>query len=172
MPPMPAARSNFGSALIGDKIYVVGGNTDVINGNKMERFDIFTQTWEVMPPMPSARRQFATAVLDGKLYVVGGVGVGAPFVNVFATMERFDPDTQTWGLMPPMPAARSSCSAAVVNGKLYVIGGKGHFTAIAKTERFDPATSAWETMPPMMTDCATAVVDGNLYVLGGSHRAD
>jgi N-acetylneuraminic acid mutarotase len=169
MPPMPRPRCDFGSALVGNKIYVVGGHgveNDVGAANTMDCYDVITETWEAMPPMSMQRVNCIAAVVDDQIYVLGGLTGG---------MERFDPHARTWETMPALPTQRTACSAAVVNGKLFVVGGKiepsaAHGTVTARMDRFDPATRTWEAMPPMPTaraTCATAVIAGSIYVLGG-----
>jgi N-acetylneuraminic acid mutarotase len=38
-------------------------------------------------------------------------------------VEEYDPTTDTWTKKDDMPTARAGCSGAVINGKMYVIGG-------------------------------------------------
>jgi N-acetylneuraminic acid mutarotase len=62
-------------------------------------------------------------------------------------------------------------AAAVVDGKLYVMGGyDSQNLTLSFVERYDPSTNAWEAAAPMSTArraLAAAVVDGKLYVMGG-----
>lgn len=176
MPNMPTARYAFGAAVIGDKIYVVGGRAASsgpqgleVRLTTMDCFDIVTQTWEAMPRMPR-RDAFDIAVLDRKLILVGGTNSN----GALAEMHCFDPHTRTWEAMPPMPTRRvnTSCSATTVDGKLYVVGGRDATSRALLTtvERYDPATRMWESMPSMATaraSCAIAVLDGHLYAVGG-----
>ena len=69
-----------------------------------------------------------------------------------------------------MSTARDGLAAAVVDGKLYVMGGSDGQNRLSSVERYDPETNAWEAVAPMsMARCpsAAAVVDGKLYVMGG-----
>ena len=72
-----------------------------------------------------------------------------------------------------MPTARGGLGVAVVNGKIYAIGGynldSGYLTT---NEEYDPATDTWTTKKPMptpRTDLAIAVYQNKIYVIGG-HR--
>ena len=70
-----------------------------------------------------------------------------------------------------MSTARYASAAAVVDGKLYVMGGHDGQHPLSSVERYDPAKNAWEAAAPMsMARCApaAAVSDGKLYVMGGS----
>ena len=44
-----------------------------------------------------------------------------PIDNVW----EYDPATKEWKALAPLPTPRGSANAAVVNGKIYVIGGGG-----------------------------------------------
>src|SRR5258705_2068305 len=60
--------------------------------------------------------------------------------------EMYDPATNTWTERSPMPTARNHAFSGVVNGKIYVIGGRigaGNIPAttnIDRVEEYDPAT--------------------------------
>ena len=58
---------------------------------------------------------------NGKLYAIGGISESA----VLATVEEFDPSTNSWGTRAPMPTARHSMGLGSIAEKLYVIGGSG-----------------------------------------------
>ncbi len=57
--------------------------------------------------------------LDGLLYAAGGSN-GPVF---FATLEAYDPATDTWSSRPSMPTARNAAGAGVIGRFLYVVGG-------------------------------------------------
>jgi hypothetical protein len=117
----------------------------------------------------SARRRMGFE----KLYIVGGYeeGSGAPL----ATFCRFDSMANVWEAMAPMSTARDELTAAVVDGKLYAMGGNdADGESLSFVERYDPAKNAWEAVAPTSTaryDLAAAVVDGKLYVMGGADAA-
>ncbi len=90
------------------------------------------------------------------------------------SVEVFDPATSVWDTLAPMPTPRSSASAAVIDGKLYVVGGedKRHPSrpVYDVLEVYDPATDTWTqkaSMPTRRAGPGTAAVDGKLYVFGG-----
>ena len=65
------------------------------------------------------------------------------------SVERYDPATNRWEVMAPMSTQRSSHAAAVIEGKLYAVGGKGDGGPSDSVERYDPAANTWEVMAPM-----------------------
>ncbi len=76
-----------------------------------------------------------------------------------------------WTQKGDMPTARSFAGSAVVDGKIYVIGGAGaEDKVLSSVEAYDPAADTWAKkadMPTMRSLPVIAVVDGNIYVIGG-----
>ena len=69
-----------------------------------------------------------------------------------------------------MAAERSEHGVAVLDGKLYAVGGFGDDGGLSSVEQYDPATNAWEAVASMVTpreNHAVAVLDGKLYAVGG-----
>jgi hypothetical protein len=67
------------------------------------------------------------------LYAVGGfAGAG------LATLEAYDPSTDTWTTRAAMLTARSSIGASAVGGLLYVIGGYDGNAPLATVEAYHP----------------------------------
>ena len=71
-----------------------------------------------------------------------------------------------------MPTARQHMASSVVDGKLYVIGGRptGKSSNINTNEVFDPKSNSWASIASMPTErggIAAATVNGEIYVFGG-----
>ena len=90
-------------------------------------------------------------------------------IDSYATTISEDELIDTWKTKTPMPTSRSYPNNAVVNGKIYCIGGSdGDY--LNKVEVYDPTTDTWETKSPMPTSrtgLTSAVVDGKIYCIGG-----
>ncbi len=70
--------------------------------------------------MPTARSLPAAVALDGRIYVLGGMDAGgAPL----ATVEAYDPASDSWAGRQPLPAARADAAAAMLNGRVHLLGG-------------------------------------------------
>ncbi len=105
------------------------------------------------------------------LYYVRGVGVSAQIPRP-ATIERAaGVRTYTWGVGTAVPTPRTEVAAAVLAGKIYVIGGfDGLGQTVATVEVYDPASGLWAAGPDLPTPRhhLGAVTAGDaLYVLGG-----
>ena len=75
-----------------------------------------------------------------------------------------------------MATARQAHSMAVLDGKLYAVGGfNDDDQFLCSVERYDPALNAWEAVAPMAVAReapAVAVLDGKLYAVGGNDMDD
>ncbi|CAE8720001.1 unnamed protein product [Polarella glacialis] len=126
------------------------------------------------PRRPSRAESLTTLAVSGTaqastpgLYVCGGHASGVTLDGV----ERLNPGSGRWEVLPPMPTPRHGCAAASVIGILYVFGGANDSGLPLDTaERFDPLVRCWDVLPPVPTarhGAACAAVAGILYVIGG-----
>jgi N-acetylneuraminic acid mutarotase len=76
-------------------------------------------------------------------------------------------DENSWITKQPMSTARSGLGVAVVNGKIYAIGGDGGSNV---TEEYNPVTNTWtpkKAMPTGRGRFGIAVYQNKIYVIGG-----
>jgi len=194
--PMPTARGNHAAAVIGGKIYMVGGQIATtlpvlptatspgMNGVYAdtainEEYDPVANTWTTKAPMPTARRNLSAEVINGKVYALGGQGpnLTGGVRQIYAHNEEYDPVANTWAIKAPMPTARRSLGVAVLNNQLYAMGGRAdnqvapnYATMYDLNEEYDPATNIWLTRAPMpesRTGFAAGAINGKIYVVGG-----
>lgn len=130
--PSPA-RSSFGSAVIGDRIYIAGGH----QGNEhtyppesflahVEYFDLKTGKWNRVSPRKNPCHGFELAAYGRYLYAFGGFAYSKdhkPAWKSLDTIERYDTETDEWIEVGKMPRPRSSNIVAVLDDKAYLIGG-------------------------------------------------
>ena len=123
-------------------IYITGGHSssqctvDIVSGtiqvyvfilifNLFSVFQSRYKQWTRLVPMNQARERHGSACVDGHIYVVGGLMAGKikRKPGVLSEVERFDPKSQSWENVKPLP--RRCYSPGVINykNKLYVIGG-------------------------------------------------
>src|SRR5205814_4852254 len=75
-----------------------------------------------------------------------------------------------------MPTARSlnGTNGAVVNGKLYVIGGNASGACSAANQAYDPVANTWQTraaMPTARCHLSVVALDGIIYAIGGTNTS-
>lgn len=120
--PMPTARQHAASSVVNSSIYIIGGrvtnsldNTDVV-----EKYDPATNQWTVdLAPMPSKRSGSAATTLNDSIYVFGGEQNEGTFNN----NERYDPQSDTWTILNPMPTARHGLGVVSYDGKIFTMAG-------------------------------------------------
>ena len=96
--------------------------------------------------MPSARQGAQAAAIDGIVYVIGGYRDG----TYLATVDAYDPASDTWVADASMPGPRYMAGGAVVDGVAYVIGGIASPTDfVATNEAFTPGVE----MPAAADQC-------------------
>ena len=87
---------------------------------------------------------------------------------------------EKWQVISELPTLRSGFSTAVVDGKIYLIGGtpfqnrRGPY-GLPTVEVYDPKTNTWERvadMPTSRTSTEAAVINGIIYVCGGYNGID
>jgi len=179
------------------KIYAFGGFVYPTSGpaawvpiNNAWEYDPAADTWKALAPMPSKRGSPVAAAVGDKIYVIGGVsllpgstdtalGFNTPQASV-GTVEEYDPAKNTWRERTSMPTARNHTTAGVVNGKIYVIGGRvgaafiNEATDISVVEEYDPAADKWNSprsrMPTARSALGSGVYNGRIYVAGGEFQ--
>lgn len=146
----PSARNSAAGAVIGNKLYVVGGRQMVVQADgrsrpvnvaTLEVYDPATDRWETRAPMPLAQGGLAAAAHDGKLYVFGGEQF-VPQAKVFGESWVYDPALDRWSALPGMATPRHGHGAAVVGNRIYLMGGgvKVGVAASAVHEAFEIPT--------------------------------
>ena len=145
--PMPTPRTTWATVL-NDKIYAIGGGNSgkgevyVPGASQLldivEVYDPITNTWQSRTPMPTARGGFGMAAINGKIYVIGGWNKVNGDLQALATVEEYDPATDTWRRLSDMPTARLGIAMGIVNGRIYVIGGSDLVQILSTVEEFTP----------------------------------
>jgi N-acetylneuraminic acid mutarotase len=179
--PMPTARAGIGVAVVGGKIYAIGGQNGEGVLNITEEYDPVKNEWTSKTSMPTARSDFGIAVYQDKIYVIGGtVGSGTAWGESLLTgaTEVYDPETDTWETKTSMPTPRQCLEANVVSDRIYLVGGVryvGGFIHLEfhENEVYDPDTDSWTTkasLPTAVWGYSSAVVDNKIYLIGGGNK--
>ena len=124
--PMPDPRNHLAAAALGGKLYVMGGQHlgDECNGNQSEvdMYDPATNTWSKRAslPKPVGHTNASTVVWNNKIVMVAGVTNNSEKI---ADVNEYDPDSDKWTALTPLPAPRQSPIAGIVNNRLIVTTG-------------------------------------------------
>lgn len=190
LPCLPHAIASFGAARAGDHVYVFGGHVGRAHVHTTEntvgtflRLRVPTgREWEVLAEGPPLQGTALAAGPDGSVYRIGGMRAhnrpGDPEdMHSTASVQRYEPATNTWSDCTPLPEARSSHDAVVLGDVLYVAGGwqlagGGEGTWLSTAWRADLTRQplVWEPLPAppfQRRACAAAAFGGHIAVLGG-----
>ena len=198
--PMPTARSGVATAVYDNKIYVIGGdvgNNGYVGNNEV--YDPATNTWATKASMPTPRSDLSANVVDGKIYLIGGKEYSSQNPNFQETdvNEVYDPVDNTWTTATPILTAVYGYASAVIDGKIYVIGGSisaptvtnlndtlGNYSLNGSTgssaftdcnQVYDPQTDKWSlsaNLPSPASYAASVATEGFMapslvYFMGG-----
>ena len=189
LPPLPEARHHVTLSAVGNEIFAIGGFEGPFPDWRALpsafSFDLIRNTWRPSAPLPQAIGEHVAAVVDGNIYIIGGR------IRENADSDHFDehidtdvnlvyePSTKIWRNLSPAPTKRNSAAADVINGIIYVVGGRANELQddgsqiqknVATLESYDPGTDSWQTLAPMplaQGGLAAAALDAKLYVFGG-----
>ncbi|MCW4054887.1 MAG: hypothetical protein NWE84_08245 [Candidatus Bathyarchaeota archaeon] len=191
---MPTARSGFGIAVYQNKIYCIGGTTgdsdNFVSGftGVVEVYDPATDKWETKTPMPTPRADLCTDVVNGKIYCIGGKKYWGtdPFYQELNITEVYDPARDVWTTKSPMPIPVLGAASAVLDGKIYIIGGSRHFqmgwelSTVVSNQVYYPEDDSWSTRAGLPTAESYAAAESTsgvtapkkTYLLGGANQTN
>ncbi|XP_076911539.1 F-box/kelch-repeat protein SKIP6 [Bidens hawaiensis] len=160
LPPIPVGPAY---AVLGSKIYLIGGSINDIALNSVWVLDCTLNRWETGPKMKVGREFAAAAVVDGKIYVMGGCVVDNRLKSV-NWAEVFDPAVGEWG-----PVESGSVdgngkdkwmhACAVIDGRIYAMADRGGVV-------YDVVGREWGRVPKRLDlgwRGRAVVIDGVLY---------
>jgi hypothetical protein len=127
--------------------------------------------WTPAGQLSEARLGAASAVLgDGRVLFAGGWKL--PAQQEVATVDVYDPRTQTWAPGPALPDPRRDASAVTLpDGRVLVLGGADDADQ-HRAEIFRPAAGTWtrvgDSIGPHVDTPGFVLADGRVLFLGGS----
>lgn len=157
------SRYRYSVLTLDDHIYAIGPLKTMHCLRLTERDAV----WEQLEDMTSERGWWPPAVvLWGEIYIIGG-GDGVYSNNI----EKFDPDDKTWEDMGNTPHKSQGSELVVLNGCIYMVGGKVDNEYVDTVIKIDPDETNWSSLQPMRESrafaAATTDVRGHVIVAGG-----
>jgi N-acetylneuraminic acid mutarotase len=168
---LPLARGEVAAAVAEGRIYIIGGFTGGgANSTSVQAFNPPTNSWAHEADLPLPVDHTMAAGYRGRVYVAGGYGPGRARLT---TLFAFTGDG--WTRLAPMPEERAAGGAAIVNGKLYVVGGTtastiGGQSALARTMLvYDIARDRWTSRrgPTPREHLGVTALGGKIYAVAG-----
>lgn len=168
----PTAVEKSGAVLIGEKIYMPGGQgQDGKPTAVLEIYDPRTDQWDSAAPLPKPLSRFALAALEGTLFVFGGWD-GSDFSNA---VYQYDVSRDIWHERAPMTSALADGAAAALGTKIILTGGQNASGGLKATWVYFPqreveGENAWDQradLPESRIDFSLTALAGSLYLAGG-----
>jgi N-acetylneuraminic acid mutarotase len=106
-----------------------------------------TNRWRALAPTPLAGSQHPIGAWTGRelIVLVGGLNPdGKPWPARLARAAAYDPATDKWRRIAPLPAAREGANAVWTGRELLVVGGTARVGFA-----YDTATNRWRRLPAM-----------------------
>ncbi len=123
--------------------------------------------WLSLPPSRLPRQEVSFVQARGKFYLAGGD----------TRHQVYDPKTEKWRDIAPLPVALDHIQGVVVGKRLYYIGGLRQFPqpAVDTVYIYDPATDRFSrgaSMPRPRGAGGVAAYGGKIYYAGGLHDGE
>jgi N-acetylneuraminic acid mutarotase len=184
--PLPVIQSEWDGATVGDSLFMVGGEmkrTPQIDQTKASDelwiYDAKGDKWTQGANMPGGRNHPAVVSLEGLVYVFGGYNfpccANYPWPYGSDNAWQYNPRTNAWKTLAPIPRKMGAGMAAAFDGKIYVMAGtdSGQFHSVAVVHEYDPVANSWRARSSMRNareHVKGAVVDSLIYVIGGHSK--
>ena len=128
--PMSVARNHAYASAVNGKIYVIGGRTghafilSATNTDVVEEYSPVNDMWSAPKErMPTPRSGGAWGTDGRRIYVAGGEVTTKELVGAFRAVEAYEPATNSWISLPPMPMPRHGIAGAVIGNEFHLVSG-------------------------------------------------
>jgi N-acetylneuraminic acid mutarotase len=89
------------------------------------------------------------------------------------TNEVYDPKTNLWTTLSPLPTKRSGITSQVLNESILVFGGESEKGTFTENEAYEPKTDTWKTllsMPSGRHGLGSAYYSNSIHLFGGGPK--
>jgi len=153
--------------------YAIGGRVGGQDLASMEVLDIVTGCWSEGMGLREPRCGLGGASVPGALLVCGGLQRQGRRFSLQST-ELYIPEHDVWRDGATMNSARDYPACAVLNDRVYAIGGDEHFiidSNMSTIEAYDTVVDRWSVVGAVpqgvIRSSAATAHSGRIFVLGG-----
>jgi N-acetylneuraminic acid mutarotase len=172
-PQLPRGANHVGVAVVGGKLYAIGGFVEQNRKPDTLCFVMEGEAWKPIAPLPKACGAIACVELNGMLHAIGGA-VG----DTFETKKSidwhlvYDPRIDQWSTRAPLPTGRDHTGTLTVNSVIHVIGGRvdSFHTNSNLHHIYDPKDDKWKPKAPLPTARSghgAVLYRGQIFIMGG-----
>ncbi|XP_053452140.1 kelch-like protein 33 isoform X4 [Nycticebus coucang] len=125
-PALPAPCFAHAAAVLEGRLYMSGGcsGTGQYLASLLHYDPKLEKPGTLLSPMGVPRAAHVMAALGGQLYVAGGLGETGDLLS----FETYEPKTDSWTQLAPLPSPHVGAAGAVLQGEFLVLGGYSHQT--------------------------------------------
>lgn len=175
---MPVGLTHLNPAVDGKTVWFAGGFKGKHPGPgtaEVWKYDPVADAWTEGLALPERRAGGGLAVVGRKLHYFGGYESDRETNSGNHWSLSLDGGKE-WEKEAEMPDPRGHVSAAVLDGKLYALGGDhGHDKTqidVASCHRYDPVTKKWSEIAALPDgrshfESSTIVHNGRILIVGG-----
>ena len=170
---LPVPSSCHATVVYRNRLFIIGGCSNRVYDEIYEIQLTSPYASKLLAKMPKPVWTHCAEKVDDKIIIIGGTTTAPDATN---TVLMFDPATNTFRELKPLPY-RISCTAAVAwKDNVVILGGEGSEGNILKTVILYNVTTESHRMLPEMTtkrSHSTAVIIGeDIIVMGGCDETD
>lgn len=171
---MPAALCAPAVASYNGDIYLFGGLTNSVTSvANVYAYNPLDDTWTAKTNMDRNIHSATAVTYNSKIYLIGGRGKDtiSSSISTYQTLRVYNPIDDTWVIKSNMNVTRGGAAAAVLNDKIYAIGGVSPTTETGTTEEYNPFTDTWELKSSLnhaRSGTQAVTYKDQLFVVGGS----
>jgi hypothetical protein len=155
--PLATPRSRLALAAVGGRLHALGGLSRDWLGEKAtrahEEYDPGADRWTPRAALPVGRYDLGAASLGGVLHTFGGRG--RPLLDHWGSLvtnrhDEYQPAANRWlRHRPPLSAPTAHPGVAVLEDRLFVLGGEGALGPLNLVEELDAASGTWQKRPAL-----------------------
>uniref|UniRef100_A0A3P8SFQ0 Kelch like family member 22 n=1 Tax=Amphiprion percula TaxID=161767 RepID=A0A3P8SFQ0_AMPPE len=113
-------------AVVDGKIYITCGRRGLAYLRETYCFDPAANQWTGCAEGPVERAWHGMAAVNGHVYVIGGSNDERGYRRDVLKVACFNPAANSWSLITPLPAGHGEPGIAVLDSRIYVLGGRSH----------------------------------------------
>ena len=126
-------------------------------------------SWTSKASMNTARSSPAALSYDGQVFAIAGLAQDGTRLG---TLEKYDPASNAWTTLLPMPTGRPGLAFVETGEMFYALGGEGSTSGrwAPEVEVYNPATNTWSSKNDWAVprnDLAYGAINGKIYLAGG-----
>ncbi|MEO3869174.1 carboxypeptidase regulatory-like domain-containing protein [Nonomuraea sp. B12E4] len=142
----PAPRAAAGVAVVGGKVYLIGGCTDgpCTKSDIVVSYDPAADTFANVARYPVAVAWQGCGAINDTVYCAGGSGA-----TTLKSTYAYNPGANAWTQLADMPVDLWGAGADTANGLLLLSTGVINNSAIVTNQgwAYDPAANSWTALP-------------------------